>query len=138
MNAGGNPHQAQTRGTWRAEQQVRCRRREHRICLSCKDVRDAKRREGEWKKSSENTVPSGGRKKCVCHGDGASSGGRAEREAPCHCMWHRSVVTTGNRKVRRMRENASPGARRERDVTEPSTAGEGRHRTKPLVPEVVS
>ena len=45
---------------------------------------------------------------------------RAEQEAPCHCIWQRSGVTTFDRKVLRMREHASLGARRERDVTEPS------------------
>ena len=65
------------------------------------------------------------RKKWVRHWDRASWGGRAEREAPCHCMWHRSGVTAGDRKVRWMREDAS-------------TAGKGRHRTKLLIPKVGS
>ena len=60
------------------------------------------------------------RKKWARHWERASSGGRVEREAPCHSMWQRSGVATGDRKVRRMREHASLGARRERDVTEPS------------------
>ena len=38
---------------------------------------------------------------------------------PLHVA-HRSGVTTGDWKVRRMREDASPGPRPERDVTEPS------------------
>ena len=89
---------------------------------SWKDVRDAKRRESEWKKSSEKgESPVGGE-------NGGANGNaphqEAEQEAPCHCIWQRSGVTTGD--VRRMREHRSLGARRERDVTEP---------TKPLVPE---
>ena len=61
-----------------------------------------------------------GEAKWARHWEHASSGGRAEREAPCHCIWQSSGVTTGDWKVRRMRELASLGAWRERDVTEPS------------------
>ena len=110
---GGSPHLAKTRGTWKAPD-------------SCKDVRDAKRRESEWKKSSENTEsPQWWRKnKWARHGEHASSGGRAEREAPCHCMWQWSGGATGDRKVRRMREHASLGARRERDVPQVTQSDE--------------
>ena len=57
------------------------------------------------------------------HWEHASSGGQTEREAPCHCMWHRSRVTTGEE--RRMRTGILG-----------STAGEGRHRPKPFVPNM--
>ena len=86
---------------------------------SCKDVRDAKPRESEWKKSSEKGESPAGEEKWVRHWERASSRGRAEQEAPCHCIWQRSGVTTRDERARK------PG----------STAGEGRHRTKPLVPE---
>ena len=48
---------------------------------------------------------------------GNAPGGRAEPEAPCHCIWHK-------------------GAADERTGNSGSTAGEGRHRPKPFVPEV--
>ena len=55
-------------------------------------------------------------------------GGRAEREAPCHCMWHKSGMTVGDRKVRRMREHASLGARRAQTQATRSRSGSWRNK----------
>ena len=54
-----------------------------------------------WKKSLEKGVSPAGEENWARQWERASSGGRAEQEAPCHCMWQRSGVTTGDRKVRR-------------------------------------
>ena len=80
---------------------------------SCKDVRDAMRREIERKNSSETKSPQWERKN-------GRAKGNVPRQEGGHCIWQRSGVTPEVRKVRRMREDARFGARRERDVTEPS------------------
>ena len=123
MSMGGSPHLAQTRGTWRAQQRVPCKRREHQICqtrVRTYETRSGERVSGRSRQKKKNRESPVGEGKWARLWERASSGGRAEREAPCHCIWQRSGVATGDRKVRRMREHASLGARRERDVTDPS------------------
>ena len=63
-------------------------------------------------RSRRKKSPQWEREKWVRHWERASSGGRAEQEGPCHCIWQRSGVTPEVRKVRRMREHARLGARR--------------------------
>ena len=55
-------------------------------------MRDAKRRETEWKKSLEKGESPVGEEKWA-QWERATSGGRAKQEAPCHCIWQRSGVT---------------------------------------------
>ena len=90
----------QTRGTLQVQQRVRCKRR-----------RDAKRRESVEEVVGKGESPLGEEKKGRANGNAPHQEGG--QEAPCHCVWQRSGVTTGDRKVLRMREHASLGARRE-------------------------
>ena len=92
---------------------------------SCKDVRDAKRRETEWKKIvRKQRVPSWGGKMGAPMGTRLNRReGRARGTTPLHMAKARSDTRRLERAVD------------ERACTSGSTAREGRHRTKPLVPE---
>ena len=75
-----------------------------------------------WKKSSEKGESSVGEEKWARPWEHASAGGRAVQETPLHM----AKVRSGNR--------GAEGAADEGARKLGSTVGEGRHRTKPLLP----
>ena len=90
---------------------------------SCKDVRDAKRSETEREKSSENEESRVGRKNGRTKGNvPRQEGGQSKRD---HATAYGKVRSDTRGPVRRMREHARLGARRERDVTKPGRSRNG-------------
>ena len=93
---------------------------------SCKEVRDAKCRESEWKKSLEKRrVLRWERKNGRAIGNAPQQEGGQSRKR--FMPLHMAEVRSDNR--------GPEGAADERARKPGSTAGEGGHRTKPLVPE---